>query len=223
MKLQELLNTAKQSIFGKPITPPNYNIPEGVKPPLKGGVFSNFINEIDPNRVREGAFSQMVEATITPQTKTVANTNIPQQSNPSAGITMDDLLKGFGNYGATPSAEAVKKMVEAPNRYDVFKNNPYLLPAISIVETSAGQNMTRPKSSPNPQNLINWGIYTDFAPKTQAEAVERALTGIGERSPYYQSFRDTNDLEDFVNTYAPASDGNEGYMDKLVKAMAYFQ
>lgn len=141
---------------------------------------------------------------------------------PIEELTFEDLLAGYGKYGATPSAQAVKLMAEAPKRYPVFAKHPKLLPAMSIVETGAGKYMTRPKG-PNPQNLMNWGIYTDFAPTDQAQSVERAISGIGERMPYYQKFRDSGNLEDFVNTYAPASDGNEGYMQKLLAAMKYFE
>lgn len=180
---------------------------------------ANELGYVQPEKVIElgKPQGQILGVNSVEPTTTAQPTQMPQN------ITFDKLLEGFGRYGATPSAEAVKVMADAPNRYPIYKQHPYLLPAASIVETGAGQNMTRPKTSPNPQNLLNWGIYTDFAPKTQAEAVERALTGIGERSPYYQKFRDSGSLEDFVNTYAPASDGNEGYMDKLMKAMAYFQ
>lgn len=139
---------------------------------------------------------------------------------PPPGLSFDQLLEGYGKYGATPGAQAVQEMVKAQD-YPVFRDNPALLPAMSIIETSAGKNMTRPRN--NPQNLMNWGIYTDFEPRDQAHSVSRAASGIGERFPYYQKFRDTGNLEEFVNTYAPASDGNEGYLDNLLKAMQYFQ
>lgn len=145
----------------------------------------------------------------------------PTTTPPVQGLTFDQLLEGYGRYGATPSAQAVKLMAEAQDRYPVFKENPALLPAMSIVETGAGKYMTRPRGE-NPQNLMNWGIYTDFVPRDQAHSVERAISGIGERMPYYNKFRQTKNLEDFANVYAPAGDNNEGYLGKLRKAMQYF-
>ena len=136
-------------------------------------------------------------------------------------LSLDQLLEGYGRYGATPSAQAVQEMVNAQDQYPVFEKNPALLPGLSIIETSAGQNMTRPKGD-NPQNLMNWGIYTDFIPRDQAHSVNRAASGIGERMSPYQKFRETNELKDFTDRYAPESDGNEGYLENLNKAMQYF-
>lgn len=141
----------------------------------------------------------------------------PQQS----GLGLADLLKGFGKYGATPSAQAVQEMVKAQSDYPVFRDNPALLPGVSIIESSAGRNMTRPRNDPT--NLLNWGIYTDFMPKDQAHSVSRAASGIGERMSYYEPFRQSGKLEDFTSAYAPASDGNEGYLNKLLSAMQHFQ
>lgn len=169
----------------------------------------NAIKNFIPNRQRPELVSARPQIDLTPT------------PTPTPKSMFDQLLEGYGRYGATPSAEAVRVMAEAPDKYPVYKENPYLLPAISILETSAGQNITRPKN--NPQNLMNWGIYAGYEPQSQAESVERAMTGIGERMPYYEKFRKTNDLADFVNAYAPASDGNEGYLDNLIKAMSYFE
>lgn len=161
--------------------------------------------------------------TPTPQVLGVNAVQAPAATPAPAvqGLTFDQLLEGYGRYGATPSAQAVRLMAEAQDKYPVFKKNPALLPAMAIVETGAGKYMTRPKG-PNPQNLMNWGIYTDFVPRDQAHSVERAISGIGERMPYYNKFRQTKNIEDFANVYAPAGDGNEGYLEKLRKAMQYF-
>lgn len=138
-------------------------------------------------------------------------------------VLYQQLLEGFGRYGATPSAEAVRVMAQAPQQYpNTFGKNPYLLPAMSIIETGAGKNITRPKNVENPQNLLNWGIYADFEPKNQAESVEKAMTGIGERMPYYQPFRESGNVQDFAKVYAPPSDGNDEYLSKLKQAQSYF-
>jgi len=154
----------------------------------------------------------------------VATTVSPSPQPDEVQQRIDKLLHGFGNFGATPSAQAVRGMATAQDEYPIYKQHPYLLPALSIIETGAGQNMTRPKNVENPQNLMNWGIDPSlgFNPATQEESLERAKSGIGERSRYYQKFRDTGDLRDFTSVYAPENDGNEGYFEKFNRAQRYF-
>lgn len=156
-----------------------------------------------------------------------AQANIVPSPTPTPSkedILYQNLLHGFGNYGATPSAEAVRVMAQAPEKYpNTFGKNQYLLPAISILETGAGKNITRPKNVENPQNLMNWGIYNGFEPKNQAESVQKAMTGIGERMPYYEAFRKSGDVKDFADVYAPPSDGNSDYLSKLEQIQGYFK
>ena len=124
--------------------------------------------------------------------------------------------KGFEKYGSPPIATLSAKFAEAPKRYRVFKKYPALLPAISIIETSGGKNITYQN------NPMNWGIKVGFMPRNWGEAIEKAMTGIGERMPYYKKFRETLDLQDFVDVYAPSFE-NENYLDKLRQAMSYFE
>lgn len=189
------------------------------------GYLGNIINSFLENIRNKFSFKKDKQNLEQPQENLPSPTTLPSPTptpTPTEQEYYDKFLEGFGNYNATPSAEAVKTMASAPSRYEIYGEYPYLLPALSIIETSAGQNITRPKNVENPQNLLNWGSYTDFIPKSQAESVEKALTGIGERMPYYEDFRKSKKLEDFVKSYAPASDGNQGYLENLIKSMQYF-
>lgn len=185
---------------------------------LISSAWESIKNRFSPKQNQEQSFNQVQEPT-----PINIPTNIPTPTpTPTEEEYYNKFLEGYGNYNATPSAEAVKVMASAPSRYEIYEKYPYLLPALAIIETGAGQNITRPKNVENPQNLLNWSAYGNFVPQSQAESVEKALTGIGERMPYYEDFRNSQKLEDFVKSYAPASDGNTGYLDNLIEAMQYF-
>lgn len=146
-----------------------------------------------------------------------ATSVLPTPSPVSSPIDYEAVIRaGFERYGNPPIATMSAKFAEAPLRYPIFKKYPHLLPAISIVETSGGKNITYPN------NPMNWGIRAGFVPASWEEAIEKAMTGIGERMPYYQRFRETMNLEDFVNVYAPPSE-NIDYLDKLLEAMSFFE
>jgi len=105
-------------------------------------------------------------------------------------ILTDTIRNRLVQYGGEdlPALEYVPQFVEATQKYDFFKNNPYLLPQLSILETSGGKNVSRPN------NILNWGIGIPenneaFAQMTPQEVLERAISGLGERSSYYSQFR----------------------------------
>lgn len=119
----------------------------------------------------------------------------------------------------TPIEDYIPQFVDAANKYPFFKQNPYLLPQLSILETSGGQNVTRPN------NFLNWGINYPgnndaFSKMKPEDVLDRAISGLGERDPNYTNIRQTNDLMQFAKTYEPA---NPDYYNNLVKGMQVFQ
>lgn len=136
--------------------------------------------------------------------------------------------KGFQSYlnstgdqqGGNKIDPFIQQFATAAEKYDLFKHNPYLLPAISILETSAGRNITRPN------NILNWGINYPgnneiFKTKTPQEVLDIAIKGLGERSPYYQQFRTgkpltEQEIQQFAKVYEPA---NPSYAKNLINAM----
>lgn len=149
---------------------------------------------------------------------------IKMQNNP-ANIE-NTLRQGLTNYGGKnlPMLNYLPEVVNATNQYDLFKNNPYLIPAISIAETSGGRNITRPN------NLINYGvrdsninnIFSEVGPR---EALRRSLKEIGGTGKVYDKYRtgkplSDTELQDFANTYEPM---NKDYYNNLKKAMKYFE
>lgn len=144
-------------------------------------------------------------------------TPTPREVTPKFGSVETAIRKGFEEYGNPPAATLSGEFAKQAETYPIFKKYPYLLPAISINETSGGKNVTYPN------NLMNWGIYNDFNPKTPAESIERAASGIGKRTPYYEGFRNTGNLRDFVYTYAPPTENDsERYIQNLEKLMSLF-
>lgn len=138
----------------------------------------------------------------------------------------EKIRKGLINYVGedAPVLEFVPQMVEATKKYDIFKNNPFLLPTISILETSGGRNITRPN------NLLNWGINYPgnnllFSLMSQQDVLGRAISGLGERSSYYEPFRtgesmSEEDVSRFARTYEPA---NLSYGSNLWEGMKFFE
>lgn len=131
---------------------------------------------------------------------------------------------GSKDQGTVDFGQYIPQIVEAAQKYPFFRNNPYLLPQIAILETSAGRNVTRPN------NLLNWGINYPgnneaFSNMTPAQVLETAISGLGERSPYYKQFRDVNrpmtqeEVNQFAKIYEP---GNAGYGSMLWNGMQSF-
>lgn len=96
------------------------------------------------------------------------------------------------------------------------KLNPYLLPAISVIETGGGSRETIPN------NPLNWGIKTDithFFPKSPQETISKAASGIGtgRAFPQYDKYRETGEIEDLAKHYAPPSENDTQNWINVVK------
>ncbi len=160
-----------------------------------------------------------------PQASTMPQMSPPPQVQQNVPVSNDALAekirKGLrGQLGReTPAEQYIPQFVEAAQKYDFFRQNPYLLPQIAILETSGGLNITRPN------NIVNWGINFPgnneaFAQMTPQEVLGRAISGLGERDPNYTDIRKNNDLQKFAQTYEPA---NPSYYGNLMKGIQYFQ
>ena len=111
------------------------------------------------------------------------------------------IKRGFENWGNPPAATLSGEFAAQVPKYKVFRDNPYLLPAMSILETSGGAKQKFK------HNLLNWGIVPQqkgmFDPANPQEVINKAASGIGERMSYYDNFRRTGNLDDLSNVYAP--------------------
>ena len=135
------------------------------------------------------------------------------------------LKKVLTDYGGedVPALDYIPYFMKAMEMYPMFANNPYLLAQIAILESSGGQNITRAN------NPLNWGARLqakgEYNPASNEESIMRAITGMGERLPYYEQFRQDRPLTDeeimqFAGVYEPA---NQGYGENLLKGIQHFQ
>lgn len=151
------------------------------------------------------------------------------------------IQEGYREYSGgkqVPMEDYMNKMVDAPSRFPVFAKNPFLIPAVSVVETSAGQNW---KLNKNP---ISWAARVQqaggYSPSSPDQAIEDMITAVGgdpnrgvgfdpqtaqnrmATESYYQPFRNTNNLWDFTQAYENSS-GNPNYYPELIKALQMFE
>lgn len=131
-----------------------------------------------------------------------------QTISPDSKVDIPSAINFYGGKDA-PLHEYSQQLSKATEDYEFFEDNPYLLPVIAHLETSSGKNITRPN------NLLNWGINFPgnneaFAKMTVEQVLDRAISGLGERSDIYERFRTgkpltDEEIVDFANTYEPAN------------------
>jgi hypothetical protein len=119
---------------------------------------------------------------------------------------------------ATQSAAFVKEAAKHP----VFADYPYLLPAMAQKETQGGKKVAKPN------NWLNWGIkIDDFFVHDPAYGIERAASGIGKRTAAYRKFRETKNLKDLIEAYAPAVENDtvlyEQQLRQIMKKMENYE
>lgn len=172
----------------------------------------------------------------TPQ---LPNQQQPAPQDPADAELEAKILEGYRKYsGGKPVAmeKHIPAMVQAAKQYPVFQENPMLIPATSIVETSAGENY---RLNNNP---LSWGARLQqsgqYSPKSEEESIRDMITAVGgdpkrgegfdpetaknrmRTAGYYDKFRKSGDLKDFTDTY---DGGNEKYLPALLAALKNFQ
>lgn len=159
-------------------------------------------------------------------------TPAPQAQSPQdLAIIEQNIRRRLENYGnqtrgegsTVPLIDYIPQMMEAIEQYDFWRNNPYLLAQIPILETSGGRNVTRPN------NIANWGINVPgnneiFAEMTKPDVFSRFISGMGERSSIYDQFRTGQPLTDeqileLAATYTP----DAGYGTNLLQGIRQFE
>lgn len=173
-------------------------------------------------------------------------TDMPQrQSLPSQLITPKKSSKeeierkirsGFKQYSkgkGVPIEQYIPQMLTATERYPIFQQYPYLIPAVSIVETSGGQDWG------HLNNPLSWGARVQakglYNPESAEQSIEDFITAVGgdiNRGPagstrqkqieYYRPFREKGDISLFANTYEPPN-YNPNYLQDLLTYLALFE
>ena len=144
------------------------------------------------------------------------------------------IQSGFENWGNPPAATLAATFADEAMKYpDVYKdNNRFLIPAISVLESGAGSNLTKRKDvAPGHRayNITNWGINLPagyYKPSSVENVIERTTSGIGSRTGAYKKFRESGGLHDLAPAYAPVSDnpdsGGDIYAKRLQEVLDVF-
>lgn len=177
----------------------------------------NFITpNPNPNNVpdvnNKQAMAQLAQQHFGDQT--VNTVNPPAPTNDKNIIA--NAIKTYMENNNSPAATQSAQFADQAQRFPITQKYPYLIPAIAMNETTGGKNVTYAN------NWTNWGIREpSFQPTSPEQVIERTTSGIGERSPYYQDFRNTGDLNKLAAHYAPPGENNtKKYVQDLLDRMA---
>jgi len=198
--------------------------------------------------VREWMPSSRANIGWTPDTSNAQplnNTPMPTVTPTATPMPSDQELEnkiraGYRKYSGgkeVPMEKHIPLMVQAAKKYPIFQQNPYLIPAVSIVETSAGQNW---RLNNNP---LSWAARVqqagDYSPQSEEQSINDMITAVGgdaERGKGfdpetakrrqaqvapYEKYRKSNNLQDFATTYEDVS--NSKYYPALQSALKYFE
>lgn len=145
---------------------------------------------------------------------------------------VNNITAGYEKYkqsqnfqGTLPAQNLAPIFAEFAQRYPLYQQNPYLMPAVAIYETSGGLNVTRPN------NLINYGVRLPVVQRifsqpsmTMEEALRRSLYEMAKPgSPYakYATGRPMTreELIRFAQQYEP---NNGAYFGNLSGGLQEF-
>lgn len=211
-------------VLGKPISP----IPE--KSPVQEFLDKIFVPKTvkyDFTKPQTQVQAKTTQPTATP--KPVANSTVlgvqsaqkqPQTQTPDKfPYTKEQYVtavkEGFKNWFGdqdVPVTHEIEAIYNEAVKYPIYYKYPFLIPAISFLETRGGRDLQPGNDAATPHkkyNATSWAIYVkpeDWTPSSLNEVLTKTTSGIGERTSYYDQFRKTGDLLDLGNVYAPPSD-----------------
>lgn len=149
------------------------------------------------------------------------------------------LKAGFQEYShgkGVPMEAHIPQLVAGAEKYPGLQNNPFLTAAVSLNETSGGQNWT------NLKNPVSWGarIKDIYQPSSADQALEDMMSAVGgdpnrgqgfdpqtaqtrmQTAAAYQPFRDSNNLQDFSFRYE-SPNNNPDYYKNLIQFIQMFE
>lgn len=172
--------------------------------------------------VKEWAKSPDIQAKIAQKKEAKVQEQLKQeQLNEQAYRYAID--NGFKNWGENlPASKYSDNYLANLKKYPIYQKNPFMFPSMTLLETAGGEKLAKAN------NPLNWGIYQDeFQPQSFEEVFDKAASGIAERFPIYQEFRDSGNLYDMAKYYAPDSDnpgtGGQNYVNNLESVMNVFK
>jgi len=152
-------------------------------------------------------------------------TDLPTQNGFDPATVEQKIRKGLASYGGTDSVayQQIPQFMKAINDIQFYKDNPFLAPQQSILETSAGKYIT------HKNNLLNYGIKSPqieklFSNVGLSDALMRSMKEIGQTGDTYKRFRTgkpltASELTDYAKTYEPQ---NPDYPRALIEGLKYF-
>lgn len=192
-----------------------YSLIKEHRPQYKGNY--NDINGLLEKHGDDGVLGE-IRSEIGGQPKRPMITQRPQQqvlgSSEGRPVTEAQIREGWDSYGDgnAPASTASATFAEVANQYPILQKHPGLLPAMAMKETSGGK-------APGQKNWFNWGIYQDSYKEQDPNQVIRDVAAAiaGEDSPsshYYEKFRDTGNIRDMLDRYAPPTENDTALYHK---------
>ena len=152
------------------------------------------------------------------------------------------IKQGPPEYKNLPVATMSAQMRKNIEKYPIFQKYPFLPIAQAILESSGFKKAKKPKQA------FGWGVHAKgYKPKNVLEVLNDYMSAVGGRnateeakrfsgktlksrlktSNIYKHFRDTGDLLQYANTYAPIKEnpktGGKYYARNLKNVMATYQ
>jgi len=156
-----------------------------------------------------------------------------EQSKETKSDIEKNIREGFREYSGgkeLPIEEYIPMFVEAAEKYPIFRDNPYLLPQLAILESSGGRNITRAN------NPLNWAARIQkqglYSPESWEQSIADAISAISGDRPqgpryrqttYYEPFRQSGDIQDFARAWEPRGDEGASYARDLMEGMRAFR
>lgn len=214
---------------GTSLNLPEFNISEFLKYEKKeerikklleyNDLIKNTQSELEPDKKPQKLETKSLEVIREEKPITESNIMPGQKSNIPKNVKIKEAINFYGGENA-PLHKYENVISEAVEKYDLFRNNPYLIPVISHLETSSGRNITRPN------NLINYGIRSEkinelFKKVGVEEALRRSLKEMAETGTVYKKFNTGKPLTDeeiieFAKIYEPE---NDSYPENLLNGI----
>lgn len=208
MNFQDIFNTLT-SFFGKPSPTPTPTVTPRPSPSPTLQPFVKTSHTING-----------VETVKQPVPRTMGAQAASQKTS-SGPVTPEQISRGWSGYGGAPAASASATFAEVANKYPILQKYPGLLPAMSMKESSGGKANTK--------NWFNWGIYEpSYQEGDPNQVIRDVAAAIGSDSTpsshYYQKFRQTGNIRDMLDRYAPPTENDTGlYHKQLMDWMKMFE
>ncbi len=156
-------------------------------------------------------------------------------------LGLQEYSKTYAGGQELPIERHIGQMAEAAEKYPIFKKYPFLLPQMSILESSAGLSKGVQPDGTYKNNPLSWGARIQAAggynPKSWEESINDAITAIAgdvearppsqpirhRQTTYYEPFRKSQSIADFAKAYERREDEGASYAHDIIEGMKVFE